>query len=156
MQKRINGHYYTEFQWKVLWAFIHSLHYSFVHLLNNSWIDTECWQQGTRPGAGYTSFRVQSTGSRVWPSYSLQRGGHQAFKPSTERNCKSWVPLLIGIPVVSDLSTSHVSVIILSRGTSSSVDNSTSASLTGIAMLLKVFIHMKLYIYIIILLNFLY
>lgn len=49
--------------------------------------------------------------------------------------------------MVSDLSTSHVSVIILSRGTSSSVDNSTSASLTGIAMLLKVFIHMKLYIY---------
>ena len=61
--------------------------------------------------------------------------------------------------MVSDLSTFHVSVIILSRGSSSSLDNSTLASLTGIEVLLKVCIHMKyvyIYIYIYIYIHFLY
>ena len=44
--------------WKVLSAFIHSLHYAFIHLLNNSWIDTDCWRQRIQPGDGYTSFRI--------------------------------------------------------------------------------------------------
>ena len=57
--------------------------------------------------------------------------------------------------MVSDLSTFHVSVIILSRGTSSSLDNSTLASLTGIEVLLKVCIHMK-YVYIYIYISYMY